>query len=101
MVVWSCSESQCHLDEAVIDRDVLGKCCKDLGFAGWFETSAEKNYNIEASIRFLVRAILAHPSAFEAQRRCQEEVSTYCPRQRIRTCFTKLNRVRCRHTLAM
>ncbi|XP_043924764.1 ras-related protein Rab-32 [Protopterus annectens] len=34
--------------------------CKENGFAGWFETSAKENRNIEEATRFLVENILAN-----------------------------------------
>ena len=63
---------QCDLEAATIDREKLDAFCREHGFIGWFETSAKKNHNIEASVRFLVRNILSHPDAFEAQRKAQE-----------------------------
>ncbi|KAK2827173.1 hypothetical protein Q7C36_018099 [Tachysurus vachellii] len=38
----------------------LDTFCKENGFAGWFETSAKENTNIEAAIRCLVENILTH-----------------------------------------
>ncbi|XP_027012502.1 ras-related protein Rab-38 [Tachysurus fulvidraco] len=38
----------------------LDTFCKENGFAGWFETSAKENTNIESAIRCLVENILTH-----------------------------------------
>lgn len=60
--------NKCDLPESSVDRRMLDQFCAENGFAGWFETSAKTNANIEESVKFLVSAILAHPDAFEAQR---------------------------------
>ncbi|KJE91811.1 small GTPase rabE [Capsaspora owczarzaki ATCC 30864] len=36
----------------------MDKFCEDKGFAGWFETSAKENLNIDKACRFLVTKIL-------------------------------------------
>jgi GTPase SAR1 family protein len=64
--------NKCDLEAAVIDKERLDAFCKEHGFIGWFETSAKMNTNIEAAVRALVKNILSHPDAFEAQRKAQE-----------------------------
>lgn len=39
---------------------MMDQFCKENGFAGWFETSAKENRNIEEAARFLVENILAN-----------------------------------------
>ncbi|XP_013404929.1 ras-related protein Rab-32-like [Lingula anatina] len=43
----------CHLRQ-------MDEYCKDKAFAGWFETSAKENINIDEAARFLVTKILAN-----------------------------------------
>ncbi|XP_015681368.1 ras-related protein Rab-32 [Protobothrops mucrosquamatus] len=42
----------------------MNQFCKEGGFAGWFETSAKDNINIDEAARFLVENILANLKAF-------------------------------------
>uniref|UniRef100_A0A2D4P655 Ras-related protein Rab n=1 Tax=Micrurus surinamensis TaxID=129470 RepID=A0A2D4P655_MICSU len=42
----------------------INQFCKEGGFAGWFETSAKDNINIDEAARFLVENILANLKAF-------------------------------------
>ncbi|NP_001180823.1 ras-related protein Rab-32 [Macaca nemestrina] len=42
----------------------MDQFCKEHGFAGWFETSAKDNINIEEAARFLVEKILANHQSF-------------------------------------
>ncbi|EQC39385.1 Ras-like protein Rab-32 [Saprolegnia diclina VS20] len=48
-----------------IDRAFLDGFCETNGFAGWFETSAKENINIDEANKALVAAILAHRDVFE------------------------------------
>ncbi|OQR89573.1 Rab32 family GTPase [Achlya hypogyna] len=48
-----------------IDRAFLDGFCETNGFAGWFETSAKENTNIDEANKALVAAILAHRDVFE------------------------------------
>eukprot|EP01116_Phalansterium_solitarium_P006517 TRINITY_DN18843_c0_g1_i1.p1 TRINITY_DN18843_c0_g1~~TRINITY_DN18843_c0_g1_i1.p1 ORF type:complete len:230 (-),score=52.88 TRINITY_DN18843_c0_g1_i1:480-1169(-) len=41
-----------------IDREMLDKFVTDNGFIGWYETSAQKNTNIDDAMKFLVSKIL-------------------------------------------
>merc|ERR1711916_379790 len=44
----------------------MDKYCEEKGFAGWFETSAKENVNIDLAAQELVKKILEHePSALE------------------------------------
>jgi Ras-related protein Rab-32 len=46
----------------------LDKYCQEQGFAGWFETSAKDNINIDEAAQFLVKKILAHgDTTFETE----------------------------------
>ncbi|KAJ7342026.1 hypothetical protein JRQ81_008412 [Phrynocephalus forsythii] len=42
----------------------MDQFCKEGGFAGWFETSAKDNINIDEAARFLVENILANLKTF-------------------------------------
>eukprot|EP00903_Cladosiphon_okamuranus_P020181 g18524.t1 len=59
--------NKCDLD-LPIDREALNWFCDRHGFAGWFETSAKQNINIDEASRFLVEKVLeripasGHPS---------------------------------------
>uniref|UniRef100_A0A7S1GDC3 Ras-related protein Rab n=1 Tax=Bicosoecida sp. CB-2014 TaxID=1486930 RepID=A0A7S1GDC3_9STRA len=61
--------NKCDIDSAAasVDKEQLDKFCEDNGFIGWFQTSALANINIEQAVRTLVRNILTHTDAFEAQ----------------------------------
>jgi len=41
-----------------IDHEMLDKFVKDNGFIGWFETSAQKNTNVDDAMKFLISKIL-------------------------------------------
>ncbi|KAM5262429.1 ras-related protein Rab-32 [Ctenodactylus gundi] len=45
----------------------MDQFCKDHGFAGWFETSAKDNINIDEAARFLVENILANDQRFPSE----------------------------------
>ncbi|CAM9470716.1 unnamed protein product [Ectocarpus sp. 12 AP-2014] len=49
--------NKCDLD-IPIDREALTWFCDRHGFAGWFETSAKQNINIDEASRFLVEKVL-------------------------------------------
>lgn len=51
-----------------MDKEEINQFCEQHGFVGWYETSAKENHNIEESINGLVKSILTHDDAFEAQR---------------------------------
>ena len=70
-----CARVQCDLEAATIDKERLDAFCKEHGFIGWFETSAKTNHNIEVAVRSLVKNILTHPDAFEAQRKAQQDAA--------------------------
>lgn len=61
--------NKCDIESAAarVDKAQLDKFCEDNGFIGWFQTSALANINIEMAVRTLVRNILTHTDAFEAQ----------------------------------
>lgn len=52
--------NKCDLDNTEIDSAKLNEYCATKGFAGWFDTSAKLNINIDKAARFLVEKILAH-----------------------------------------
>eukprot|EP01138_Halocafeteria_seosinensis_P012451 gb/GECG01012723.1/.p1 GENE.gb/GECG01012723.1/~~gb/GECG01012723.1/.p1 ORF type:complete len:213 (+),score=35.34 gb/GECG01012723.1/:1-639(+) len=54
--------------EVEVNKDEINQFCEKHGFVGWYETSAKTNHNIEESINGLVKSILKHDDAFEAQR---------------------------------
>eukprot|EP01033_Poteriospumella_lacustris_P003313 gene3313-2444_t len=56
--------NKCDLDESAIDSAKLDEFCAENGFAGWFDTSAKVNKNIEKAARTLVEKILEHPDVF-------------------------------------
>lgn len=60
--------NKCDLDEAEIDKSQLDKFCNEKGFAGWFDTSAKLNINIEKAARFLVERILEHQDIFQKKK---------------------------------
>lgn len=66
--------NKCDIDTgaAAVDEAQLNKFCEDNGFIGWFQTSALANTNIEPAVRALVRNILTHTDAFEAQQAAVE-----------------------------
>lgn len=41
-----------------IDREMLDKFVKDNGFIGWYETSAQKNTNVDDAMKYLITNIL-------------------------------------------
>jgi hypothetical protein len=57
-------QSQCDLS-GDIDRSFLDAFCESNGFAGWFETSAKENKNINEATKALVSSILEHRDIFE------------------------------------
>jgi hypothetical protein len=44
---------------------------KERGFAGWFDTSAKQNINIDKAARFLVDQILLHKDIFVQKKASQ------------------------------
>lgn len=51
--------NKCDLKEGFVrDSQVMEAFCKEHGFAGWFETSAKDDLNIEKASRFLVSKML-------------------------------------------
>ena len=79
--------NKCDLDEAEIDKSQLDKFCNQKGFAGWFDTSAKLNINIEKAARFLVERILEHQDIFQKKKVAQvsprREAEAYCTLLRI------------------
>jgi Ras-related protein Rab-32 len=67
--------NKCDLDEAKIDRAKLDEFCEQNGFAGWFDTSAKMNINIDKAARSLVEKILTNPEIFAKKK--QAAVSRY------------------------
>lgn len=60
--------NKCDLPDSQVDKEQLDSFCKEHGFAGWYETSAKTNHNIEDAVKGLVAACLSHPDAYEAHR---------------------------------
>jgi Ras family len=60
--------NKCDLKDRAIDTAILDDYCREHGFAGWIETSAKDNINVDEAFQMLVREILKHPDAFEAQK---------------------------------
>ncbi len=60
--------NKCDLKDRAIDTAILDDYCREHGFAGWIETSAKDNIHVDESFQMLVREILKHPDAFEAQK---------------------------------
>jgi Ras-related protein Rab-32 len=51
--------NKCDLPNAINkSKEEMDNYCAEYGFAGWFETSARENKNIEESVKFLVEKIL-------------------------------------------
>lgn len=63
--------NKCDLDDAEIDKAQLDRFCEEKGFAGWFDTSAKLNINIDKAARFLVDEILKHQDIFQKKRAAQ------------------------------
>ena len=63
-------------DDIKINKEDINKFCEKHGFVGWYETSAKTNHNIEESINGLVKSILKHEDAFEAQREAANATNT-------------------------
>ena len=85
--------NKCDLDEANINPEELTQYCQDkgqilyyliilflilnwlllllcieIGFEGWFDTSAKTNQNIDKAARFLVEKILEHQDIFNKKK---------------------------------
>ena len=58
-VLFSFSPSQCdQAKEGLVNSSSqMDDYCKERGFAGWFETSAKENINIDEAARFLVSSV--------------------------------------------
>jgi len=50
--------NKCDIPGVTIDKDLLDKFTKDNGFIGWFETSAQKNTNIDEAMKFLISRVV-------------------------------------------
>jgi len=50
--------NKCDIPGVVIDREMLDKFVQDNNFIGWFETSAQRNVNIDDAMKFLIAKIL-------------------------------------------
>jgi len=50
--------NKCDIPGVTIDKDLLDKFAKDNGFIGWFETSAQKNTNIDEAMKFLIARVV-------------------------------------------
>jgi len=50
--------NKCDIPGVTVDAEVLDKFCAENGFIGWFETSAQKNVNIDEAMKFLIGKIL-------------------------------------------
>lgn len=46
---------------------MLDNFCAEIGFSGWYYTSAKDNLNVEESARFLISKILQSRKAFEGE----------------------------------
>ena len=62
-----CAVWQCDIETASVDEEQLNRFCEENGFIGWFSTSAKCDINVEEAVRTLVRNILSHQDAFDAQ----------------------------------
>lgn len=60
--------NKCDLPYPAVKTSQLDLFCQEHGFAGWVETSAKMNINIEEAIRGLVSHILKNTSVIEAHR---------------------------------
>lgn len=59
--------NKCDIETASVDKESLDAFCEENGFIGWYDTSAKMDINVESAVRTLVRNILSHKDAFEAQ----------------------------------
>jgi len=50
--------NKCDIPGVVIDREMLDKFVQDNNFIGWFETSAQRNVNIDDAMKYLISKIL-------------------------------------------
>ncbi|OQR89488.1 Rab32 family GTPase [Thraustotheca clavata] len=57
-----------------VDRAFLDEFCETNGFAGWFDTSAKENKNIDEANKALVAAILAHRDIFEKKQPVRRDI---------------------------
>ncbi|CAK4067109.1 unnamed protein product [Aphanomyces euteiches] len=76
-------QSICDLATEEVDRDFMDAFCETNGFAGWFDTSAKENKNIDEANKALVSAILQHRDIFEKKVEPRKDVfrATAAPAQ--------------------
>ncbi|KAG9415186.1 hypothetical protein AC1031_008623 [Aphanomyces cochlioides] len=75
--------NKCDLATEEVDRDFMDAFCETNGFAGWFDTSAKENKNIDEANKALVSAILQHRDIFEKKVEPRKDVfrATAAPAQ--------------------
>jgi Ras-related protein Rab-32 len=56
------------LENVTVDANKLDAYCKEHNYAGWFDTSAKTNVNIDKAAKFLVEHILQDPNAYEKKK---------------------------------
>lgn len=50
--------NKCDIPGVVVDKEMLDKFVQDNNFVGWFETSAQRNVNIDEAMKFLIAKVL-------------------------------------------
>jgi len=50
--------NKCDIPGVSIDKEALDRFCEENGFIGWFETSAQKDTNIDDAMKFLIGRII-------------------------------------------
>ena len=45
--------------ESIVKKDTIDKVCDDLGFLGFFETSAKENFGVDESVKFLLTQVIS------------------------------------------
>lgn len=72
--------NKCDLPYPAVKTSQLDSFCQEHGFAGWVETSAKMNINVEEAIRGLVSHILKNTGVVEAHR-VQEQIDRPASKQ--------------------
>lgn len=64
-VVLLANKADCRKEGPAANTKLLDNFCTELGFCGWYYTSAKENLNVEESARFLIGKILQSRKAFD------------------------------------